>query len=65
MKIVLIGDTNNSALNLDKAIKYSKDIKILENINFIIHESCKPTFYVDLNGNNKIDNLIEITLSPD
>jgi exonuclease III len=61
-KIVLIGDTNNSALNLDKALKYSMDTQIFENIQFTIHESCKPTFYIELNGSDKIDNLIEITL---
>jgi len=64
MKIILVGDTNNSALNLDKAIKYSMDEKILSNIKFKIHESYDPTFYIELNGSNKIDNLIEITLLP-
>lgn len=64
MKIILVGDTNNSALNLDKAIKYSMDKKIFSNIKFKIHESYDPTFYIELNSSNKIDNLIEITLLP-
>lgn len=60
--IILIGDTNNTAQNLIYAIEQSKKNKILENIEYSIKESTEPTFLINLNGGNKIDNAISIVL---
>ena len=60
LKIVLVGDTNNSAENLYNAISSME----LDDIVFQVHESQDSTFYVELNGSDKIDNLIDITLLP-
>jgi exonuclease III len=60
LKIVLVGDTNNSAENLYNAIRSME----LDDIVFQVHESQDSTFYVELNGSDKIDNLIDITLLP-
>ena len=62
-KIVLIGDTNNTAGNLNIAIRRSITDGILpSSIRFSIQESSQPTFITDLNGGNKIDNVIDISL---
>ena len=64
-KILLIGDTNNSANNLKQAIENKKDIIPLDKVeNIIIHETNddKETFFVELNGTKKPDNAIEINL---
>lgn len=64
-KILLIGDTNNSANNLQQAIEKNKDMIPLDEIeNITIHETDNDdeTFFVKLNGTNKPDNAIEINL---
>jgi hypothetical protein len=60
--IILIGDTNNTAQNLRTAIEESKQIQLLEDIKYSIIESANPTFFIDLNGGDKIDNVISIKL---
>lgn len=60
--IILIGDTNNTAENLRTAIEMSKQNQILKDIEYIIIESANPTFFTDLNGGDKIDNVISIKL---
>ena len=57
-KIIIIGDTNNTAYNLRKAIS-SEELKNRTSI----HESDGVTFFTTLNGGNKLDNVIEISLS--
>ena len=60
--IILIGDTNNTAQNLETAIEMSKQTQLLEDIEYNIIESTEPTFFVELNGGDKIDNVISIRL---
>ena len=48
-RIIIIGDTNNTAENLRKLHK---------KYNVTIYESDKPTFIKDMNGGDKIDNMI-------
>ena len=57
-KIVLIGDTNNTLANLQKAIN-NGPLKT----NTQVYGSDKNTFYTDLNGGRNLDNIIEISIT--
>jgi hypothetical protein len=57
-KIVLIGDTNNTLANLQKAIN-NGPLKT----NTQVYGSDTNTFYTDLNGGRNLDNIIEISIT--